>query len=218
MLAYFVLIGKDPRPNEQNFDGFAENIQETIDSKFRCKWHCLPAYLSRTIQACTCDSQAARMSFASALESFRAAHKMALSDKIAAVNPLILQEMAAIIEPLGVIEMDDFDRSVKVICGDPSKVIMLIMKNERDNIIVRIKITKVRSEADHRNIEKYLESAKNKSLSKFNVGSFKNLIGLIGQCRLDISADWPLKNEVSRVEIEDACNKIIEARNAMTLS
>lgn len=218
MLAFFILIGKDPRPNEQNFDGFVENIRKIIDSKFRCKWHCLPAYLSRTIEACTYDSQADRMSFASALESFRAAHKMALSDNIAAVNPLILQEMAAIIEPLGKIEMEDFDRSVKIICGDPSKVIMLIMKNERDKIIVGIKISKVRSEADHRNIEKYLDAAKNKSLSKLNVAIFKNLNGLIGQSRLDISADWPLKNEVSRVEIEDVCNKIIEARNAMTLS
>lgn len=218
MLSYFVLVGDDPRPNEQNFDNFREKIQETISKKFRCKWHCLPPYLSRTIKECTYDVQANRMSFASAVESFRAAHRMSLTDKIAAVNPLILQEMAAILEPIGKVEKEDFDRTVKITCGDPSKTIELRLRNERDNMIVRVKMSIVRSAADSRSIEKYLESAKNKSLSKLKGASFKNLDGTIGQSRLDISVDWPLKTEVSRVEIEDACNKIAEARNAMALN
>jgi eukaryotic-like serine/threonine-protein kinase len=218
MLTYFILVGNDPRPNEHNFERFKDRIKEVIQSKFKCKWHCLPVYLADTIENCTCDDQTDRMPFASAVEYFRAAHSMTLTDNIAASNPLILQEMAVLLDPLCKIETMDFGRKVEIICGDPSKQICLCLINDSNNMIVRITLSKVRKEGENRSISKYLESAKNKALSKLNVSTFKNISGTIGLSNLIINADWPLKSEVSRVEIEDICSKLIDARFSMELS
>lgn len=218
MLGFFMLVGENPRPNEQNFEGFRERTKETIKNRFNPKWRCLPNYLSGVIQNCTYDTQAYRMSLASAIESFRAAYDMTLTNEISNTNPLILQEMAVILEREGQIKTNDFGRKVIIDCLDPSKQISLGLDNDGDKIIIKIKISKVRSEGEQRNVAKYLESAKNKALANLKSNPFQKAKGIIGQSRLDIFAEWILYPKIRKSDIENVCKRISEARLNMELN
>ncbi|MEW6079733.1 MAG: SIR2 family protein [Thermodesulfobacteriota bacterium] len=217
MLAYFLFVGDDPRPNEQNFHKFKEHVRDSIRTRFSCNWRCLPSYLARTVEGCTRDKQQSRLPFTSAIEAFREAYRMTFSDQVSSSNPLVLEEMAVCLESDGSIDSHDFGREVHVHGIDPSKRIKLKLHNEGDTIVVHIELTKIRSEWDHRNVAKYLPTAKTKALSKLNVATLKNVDGTIGLSLLTVTAQWPLKTQVSRKEIEDVCARLLDARNAMDL-
>lgn len=217
MLAYFLFVGQNPRPNEQNFSGFEENIKEAITQRFSVHWRCLPAYLARTIVQCTYDLQADRMAFASAVASFREAHQMTGNDTIDDTNPLILQEIGSRVEPEGRFEIADFGRQIRVSGGDESKQISLKLESENNKVIVNVEISKVRSEAEHRHVVKYLDKAKNKAVSSLNVSPFTAVKGEIGRSRLDLYAKWPLNQTVSISDIEKVSNIIGDSRYAMEL-
>jgi serine/threonine protein kinase len=217
MLAFFLLVGDDPKPNEQSISGFQERIKDGIRNRYSCNWRCLPNYLARTIKGCTKENQPDRIAFSSAVEAFREAQMMTMNDKVTASNPLVLEEMAAIIEPDGTVETREFGRILSVQGIDPSKRIELRIENEDENIIVNIDISKVRSEGEQRNVAKYLENAKSKALSKLNFAIFKDVRGVIGQSCLNIIASIPMKEYVSGKEIQEICNRIIESRMAMNI-
>jgi serine/threonine protein kinase len=218
MLAFFVFIGEDPRPNEQNFKDFEECLKEAIKNKFNPRWYSLPAFLSRTIVECTRDKQSDRISFASALEAFREAYKMTLSDMVAVSNPLILGEIAARVSPEGLIEKIDFGRHLNVRGLDPSKEIELKMESMHDNVVITVKLSKVLgTEGDPRaNVVKYFKTAKDKSMSKLR-GILTDVQGLITSDRLMVMGYLPIKESFSRNEITNICTILLDARTSLTL-
>jgi serine/threonine protein kinase len=217
MLAYFVFTGDDPKPNEQNFKDFEGRVIDRIRRKFSCGWQCLPSYLARTIVECTYDSQRERMAFASAVEAFREAHKMTLSDAIGASNPLILEEIAAIVAPDSKVVLGDFRRNLKAGGADSSKQLDLKLESEGENAVIAITLSKVRSGSDNRFVPKYLDKAKDKALSKLRASPFRGVRGEIGQSRLDVHVQWPLGASVTRMDIEGVSNRLFEAQCLMTL-
>lgn len=218
MLAYFLLMGEDPRPNEQNFTDFERKLKDGINKKYSFKWQCLSSFLTETIIGCTIDQQGDRIPFSTAIENFRKALIMTTKNEVEAINPILLREMATTLEPYGKTEILDFGRLVKVTCQDPSKRISLKLTNDRDKIYIAIELSKVRTEGEQRNIAKYLENAKNKAISKINCLPFESVRGDIGRSMLTISVNWPLNEKVSLEEIKQVCKKIVEARYEMQLS
>jgi len=217
MLAFFVFMGEDPRPNEHKFPDFEQRIKERIKKKFAPRWHCLPAFLASTIVECTRDNQPDRMSFASALDAFREAYKMAFSNVLASGTPLLLDEIAAMIEPDVMPEKFYLERHLRVKGIDQSKQIDLSLESEGEKIVVAIELRKVRSEGEQRNVAKYLDAAKDKAVAKLRGAPFVSVRGEIGLSRLNVYAHWPLKESVSRKEIEEVYNRISDARSCMTL-
>ena len=217
MVAFFTFVGTDPRPNEQNFAGFEDRLQDTIRKRFAPSWHCLPAFLARTIVDCTRDLQPERMPFSSAIEAFREAKNMALNDQIIPNNRLILVEIATRVFPEGKLESLDFGRHLIARGLDPSKQIDLKLVSHDGNIVVIIELSKVRGEGDHRNVGKYLEKAKARAIGKLSGGIFDHIKGDIGLSSLSVYAHWPLKKFVSRGEIIEVSNELTDALVYMQL-
>ncbi len=217
MLAFFTLVGTDPRPNEQNFTGFKERLRETIVKRFTPIWHCLPAFLAKTIGECTLDHQPDRMPFSSAIEAFREAKNMALNDQIISNSQLILMEIAARVFPEAAPESSDFGRHLIAKGIDQSKEIDLKLESQEGNVVVFIELNKIRAEGEHRNVAKYLAKANDRAVAKLNVGIFNHVAGKIGQSRHSVYAHWPLKMMVARSDIIEVSNRITDALICMQL-
>ena len=142
---------------------------------------------------------------------------MASCDDVCGSDPLILEEMAACLEPDGQVEVCEFRRVLRLTGADKSKRVELALRTEDDRIVVAIEFSKVRSEGEHRNVAKYLASAKARAVSKLSKATLTNVEGIIGQSRLTVRAQWPLADRVSRKDIGDVCQMLADARNAMTL-
>jgi len=136
---------------------------------------------------------------------------------VAASNPLILEEIAARLDPEGYVDIRDFGRHLLIRGLDHSKQIELKLESEDDSVVLVLKLSKVQSESDFRNIIKYLRTSKDKAVSKLKKGPFKEVHGDIDQGRLDVYAHCPLKAVVSEDEIERIYDILFEVRCAMTL-
>lgn len=217
MLGFFVFVGNDPRPNEQNFEGYEEKIKKAIRIRFNCKWRSIPAYLASVISQCTADEQSKRMPFSSAVSCFKNALMMIGSDVIRATDPLVLEELASIISPDSIPERFDFGRLLKIKDIDPSKQIEIKLDGKGEDVFVDIKIQKLRNAGDNRNVVRYLEDAKNKALAKIRKGPFRDVKGIIGRSELVLSCKWFLGKNVTFNDIKQAANVIQEAKSMMDL-
>ncbi|PKK83400.1 MAG: hypothetical protein CVT49_08805 [candidate division Zixibacteria bacterium HGW-Zixibacteria-1] len=215
MLAYFVFVGDDPRPNAQKFSDFSDNVRKTIIKKYAYKWHCLPDYLTGIIIGCTKDNQNERISFSEAKDAFQAAYDMASSDKIRHSDPLLLREVACRIDPDGQFSISDFDRELSIRSGDGSKTIILKLISIENKPYVYTKLTKIKSAGDHRYAGKYINRTRDKAVSMLNVHPFVNPNGIIGQSLLEIEAYWPLDDFISLELIDKVTERIIAARAEM---
>lgn len=212
MIAYFVFLGENPRPNEQNFSDFRSRIRDQIRDILRCRWKALPGFLADLIVECTYDEQANRISFRDAVNGFKSALNMAMKDQITSSDPLLLREIAATVDPDAYVELEDFGRSLRFSGMDSSKQISLSLKNAGNGWHVQFKISKVASAGDNRNVSRYLESARDRGVSKLNFGEIKNLKGVISLGAVEITGEWKLKNLVDRADIVSFCTRISDAR------
>lgn len=217
MLAFFVFVGENPRPNEQNFPGFEVRVRDAIRRRLPSKWRSLPAHLANVVVECTHDEQQARMPFSSAVAAFRNAGRMALADCIDATDPLLLEELAAIISPDVVPNRMDFGRRVVVSSSDAAKVTTLSLVGNGDQISVHVQIHKARTAADPRGIAKYLERAKDKAVSRLDKHAFAKVRGTVGHGTLEVVGEWPLDRAVVRAEIQQVADLIQESQAAMDL-
>jgi hypothetical protein len=219
MLAYFLLCGEDPRPNQHKFPNFAESIQENIKRRFAPRWTSIPRYISETVKGCTQDKQADRIPFSVAMESFRTAHRMVSLNELDADHPVLLLEIASGVDPVeSEFEVHEFGRHIVATSHDRSKKIELRLSNDKERLCVDVVLSKVRSEHDHRNVMKYLPAAKDKVVSKLKSAGLKDVYGEIGLGRLDIHARAPLRSSVSISQIQALAKALVGARIEMELS
>jgi len=216
MLAYFLFVGSDPRPNEHNIDGYEARIREAIHRRFPCKWHALPNYLANIIIECTADAQNERSSMIVAVRGFNNALDMISSDSLPASHPLILEEIIARLGPHNEINRLDFGRCIRAECMDASKEIELSLTNDYRDVLINIRLSKMSTGTD-RNIAKYLENAKLRALAPLNCSLFQKTSGEIGLSRLDICAEWRLGTTVNKSILIEVCEKLIEARASLDL-
>ena len=217
MLAFFVFTGNDPTPNEHQFKGFKDKIQECIRNRFNYKWECLPALIAETIDGCCKNTQSERIPFNTALENFRVAFKMCSNNRIQINHPALLRELAIRIDSRGNYEVSEFGRKIEIITGDGSKTIKMELENNINKFYIHFELQKNRTDHDHRNILKYIDKAKDRALGILNTKSFFNLDGFIGKGLLKISADYHLPDELSVNEIANLAKQIDEAKAAMSL-
>lgn len=217
MLAYFVFVGTDPRPNEQSFEGFEEKVREAIRKKFKCRWHSVAPYLAHIIRESTRDNQTTRLAFSSALEAFRGARQMIMADTIGSTNPLLLEELAALLLPESTPERFDFGRHLRISGPDPTKLTELTLIGDGDRISIAIEMSKSRGAEDNRNVAKYLEGAKERALSRLRKHPLQDVQGIIGRSQLTLTARWPLTKMVNRSTIDDVSRIMIDARSHMDL-
>lgn len=212
MLGFFLLTGEDPRPNEQNFPGFNKRIGDSIDRDFRPDWLSLSRYLAHTIDRCTKDIQSERIGFSEALEAFRISHEMASSESVPSKHPLILLEIACRVESGGKLSIRDFDRQVLIVGPDTSKEIAVSLGEINNKTAIHIRLSKVRSEFEERNVAKYLQSSADKSISQLRAFPFDETHYDIGQSRIDLIAEWCPPKEVSLKDITKLSNALANAR------
>jgi eukaryotic-like serine/threonine-protein kinase len=219
MLAYYLLVGDDPRPNEQNFEGFMEKVKSSIHKRFRPEWSCLPSYFAEIIRGCTADEQSDRIPFSSAIEAFSDSLEMARNNTIDGHSPLVLFEIASRVDQEEQIQRTDFGRHVKGTSLDGSKEVELYLKNDvNENFFMEIKIVKMRTGFDARFVTEYIEKARDKAMSLLKKsGKFKTLHNDISMSRLDISAVWGIPSQVSLDEIIEVARVISEARSLLEL-
>lgn len=217
MLGFFVFVGTDPRPNEQNFDGFEEKVRAAIQKRFSCHWHALPPFLANIVRECTREDQASRLAFASALAAFRNAQQMASADTVKGTDPLLLEEISALILPESIPERSDFGRCLRTVGPDPSKSTKLSLEGDGDQVFVAVEMTKIRAAGDDRNVAKYLDKARDRAVARFKKHPFVDVRGEIGQSRLSLSGCWPVGKTVTLKEISEVARIIIDARSQMEL-
>ena len=215
MLAYFIFVGSDPRPNEHNISGYESRIRDAIKKRHPSNWRALPNYLAGLVESCTREDQDKRISMAIAIAGFKEAHRMVSSDCLRSSHPLILEEIAANLESEGTITRSDFGRTLVVQCMDPSKEFELALKNDGDCVFIAIRITKMQSTGDNRSVGKYLDDARNRALSRLNTNVFSNVRGVIGMGRVDIYARWILGKTANKKSIAMVCERLSEARSAL---
>lgn len=218
MIAFYLIVENNPRPNEHKFPDFRENITVCVQKKNDSNWNSLPRFLTNLIDGCTKDIQSERIPFSVAVESFETCHKIALSDTLKSNHPLVLLEIASIIDPTGKFEVTDFDRCVSILSADFSKKVEVLLRNDEDSIVIRLKLSKIRAEHEHRHVLKYLPTCKDKVISKLKTGQLRNVRGEIGMSRLDVEADWYPPQIVSSEDVKKIGELIIEARGLMELS
>jgi Serine/threonine protein kinase len=212
MLAYFLFIGEDPRPNEQNFKGYNDKISSAISHSLACKWACLPRYLSLVVERCTVDIQSERIGFSEAVDFFRNAWEMTTSDTIFAKNPLLVLEIACRVESEGKMTLSEFEREARIVGPIPSKEVVVKLCETGTRICLTINLTKTLGVGELRNVTKYIDSAAKKCVSKLRAFPFDKAYSQIGQSRVDIIAEWFPPPSVNLDQIESLCDAVTEAR------
>lgn len=215
MLAFFLFTGRNPSPNEHRLDNFEMELRKSLQTRFTSDWQSLIVYLSGLVVSCTLDKQSERIAFGSALEGFRTARDSCRSNKIACTHPLFLRELGTRLDVEGRFEVQDFGRRVRVHSKDNAKCIELQLDGKGDRIWVDIVLSRQRAESDPRHIERYLEKAKNKAVSKLNFNPLERVTGSIGRSRIDVSARWYVNKSVSVKLIAEIAERLSEARMEM---
>jgi serine/threonine protein kinase len=218
MIAFYLMVEDNPRPNEHKFPDFDKKIVGCVKKKNDSDWHSLPHYLKDVIVGCTKDVQSERIPFSSAVESFEICHTMALTNTLKSNHPLILLEIASVIDTSVQFKVTEFGRCVTVISADGSKQIEVRLKNDASSIVIGLKLSKIRADHEHRHVLKYLPTCRDKVISKLKTGQLKNIKGDIGTSRLDVVADWYPQLTVSSADVKKLGELVIEARCLLELS
>lgn len=211
MVAFFLFTGRDPRPNEQNFDNFTIDLENAIRKEFETTWVCLPKYLANLVSSCVEDVQSKRIGFSEAIEAFKVSLEMTTSNQVPSNHPLILLEIASRIDPDGKYDISDFGRKVNV-KGIEGKNIELELSKVSGSIAVCLKIIKIRSGMDARFVTKYLPTMKEKIISLLKKFKFDNIDGVVGTGRIDVSAIWLVPDKVSVEDLSRFSNTVLDAR------
>ncbi|MBI4284604.1 MAG: hypothetical protein HY670_01720 [Chloroflexi bacterium] len=163
------------------------------------------------------DEQSSRIPFSSAVETFRNAYDMVVTESVKAYNPSLLLELATRIELVQHCERNDHGRVITIPAIGGTKVTKLGLRNdENDNIYVSISITKVTAPHDHRWVPNHINKATEKAVSELNKHKkLRNVANNIGRGTLEVSGEWYVEKDVPLDEIAKVADIIKAARSTM---
>lgn len=216
MLAYYILVGENPAPNQHRFRDFKEQLMKQIHDKYRVAWKCLPSFLAETIEKATMNDPEKRISLDAFIYNMNAALNMLISNEIVNSNPMLLRELAAQIDNPNQIQIEDFGRKLFWTQDVIGKSIVLELTQLGKDVIINVKLTKMRMGQDLRE-PKYLERAKEKSLAAVNNTIFCRKKGEILMSEIDIEVIAKLPKNLSLKYISEVAKNIQEIRMEMEL-
>ena len=217
MLAYFLLVGGDPRDNEHMLDNFKEDTVKRIRGRFQLSWEYLPLYLADIIYKCTRDKQSERIPFLSAVDAFNTVYETLATGKLKSHSPIVLGEIAKRLSANDNLNVTEFDRKVAIESVDTSKTASIILYNDHHgNNMIKFRMQKVRSSFEHRNVASRINGVRDKAKSILYRNEFANINIQPGTSRIDIFADWLLDEYVSLQMIKDKSVPIGEIWQSMS--
>ena len=160
MLAYFILVGKNPAPYQHQFRNYEVDMEEMLTKRYKNSWRCLPSFLKETIYNATLHEPERRASLASFIYNMKVALDIVLADEIEYSNPLLLREIAYRIENNGKYEIKDFGRELIMKQEATGKSITMNLTQCGKRAVIKVHLEKMRMGQDLR-APKYLENAIN---------------------------------------------------------
>lgn len=200
MLAYYILIGKNPAPYQHQFRNYEEDMLEALQKNYKTRWKCLPAFLVEEIIKATWHEPEKRASLESFIYNMRVALDIELSDEIEYSNPLLLCEVARQIENTEKYEVEEFGRKLTMRQDVTGKSITMELTQNGKNAVIKVELSKIRMGQDLR-APKYLESAKNRALAAVDKKFFYNKKGEIemSAIKIYVTAKLPAKLDISYI-------------------
>ena len=216
MLAYYVLTGNNPMPNESLFGGFKERMLNEIQECEKFSWKCLPYYLSDTIFRSTNRIQTERISLDTFTGNLRVAIEMYLHQTISSTHPLVLLELRKRIDNLGNEEVSDFGRSISIDYPTLSKRVTLSMTSNNFNVNLNVSIERYMSSFDQREgIAKYFKAMKERASAQVDKTLFKDISSENTNTSITIRMSARLTDTVSLESIDALADNIREVRHAL---
>lgn len=219
MLAYYVLTGYDPRPNEQNFEEFKNKLQDNIKRRFQPEWDHISSYLAEIIECCTKDEQSERIPFSAAFETFKDCYGMIKNNCVAIYSPSLLLELATRVSiDNDEIKREEFGRAISISSLGGVKTTTLTLNDDiNDNLFIAINISRVTTEYDHRRVTEHISTAKEGAVSEMGKNKkIQDICSNIGRGRLNVSGEWhPSSRIVTLEEIKQIADIIRAARSRM---
>lgn len=155
MLAFFVFVGRHPRPGEQNFSDFQRTLKEALERFSGTVWRSVPSFLANLIVRSTDDQQASRPGFGDLVSALRRCRNLLAGDMGSLADPLILEEIAGGVSG-EIVERDMFGRSIKVQSGN--RTLRLLTDDSIEGATLKVSIDRVVAGYDRRGSRKNFES------------------------------------------------------------
>lgn len=171
MLAYYMLTGKNPTPNQPLHDGFSEQTFADIRNSYKFNWKSLPYLLRDTIVNTTKFSQANRISLDTFLENISVAKMMHLHNELPNTHPLLLRELRQRTADVGEETITDFGRTLHIKgCGVPIDM-TLSTTSVQSQVVLNVSVKRIADAADRRDgRSKYFQSKKERALAAVKKG------------------------------------------------
>lgn len=174
MLAYYVLTGENPMPNESQFASFPERLHQALTNKYNFNWKCLPEYLCNTILRATDPEQFKRMPLDVLIRNLNTAHDIYLNSELPNTHPLILLELKERLGSCTACNIQEFGRKICLDYAPLSKRVVLSTSSERSEIILSVVIERYTSDSDRRDgIAKYMKHSAEKAAARVDSTFFR---------------------------------------------
>lgn len=216
MLAYYILLGKNPAPNQHKFGNYEEEMLEGIYKNYKVKWKCLPTFLTEVIKNATLHDPGKRASLESFIYNMKVVQEMVISDEIEYSNPLLLREVARQIENTEKFEINDFGRKLTMKQEATGKSIVMELTQHGKNAVIQVLLSKMRMGQDLRQ-PKYLINAKNRALAIVNDTIFYDKKGEIQTSAISICVAAKLPEKLKLEYISRLAQNLVEIRAKMEL-
>ncbi len=216
MLAFYVLTGTNPIPNQALLQGFHSNLLSALCAVQKYNWTCLPYYLADTIISATKESQSDRCSLDAFIKNIKAAKDMYLSNTLPNTSPLILRELSTRIDPCAEVAFFDFGRKICIDTPNLSKKIVISTSSARSKIVLSVVIERYAHGADRRDgISKYFHTFKERALAVVNSDFFNSSRGESSNHDVTITLSSDLSDVVSLDFISGMAENICEIRREL---
>jgi serine/threonine protein kinase len=160
MLMFFVLTGRDPSANEQEFADFPRTIRNGVAERLSgsSEWRVLTEELAELVVLCTKRAQAERPGFDDVLARLKTFRDIALSSTMPAEDPILLKEIAY---RLGAtrddLDVQDFGRTI--VNRKHMRTYTLALTTWHGEAAIHFRVDRDRQEGDVRkNVGKFLKS------------------------------------------------------------
>lgn len=213
MLAYYVLTGSNPAPNESQFESFGEQLYKLLDSRYQYNWKCIPEYLCDTILRTTKREPLDRMPLDVFIHNLDTAREIYLNRELPNTHPLILRELKERLGECANCEISDFGQTITLDYIALSKRIIISRISQRRKIILSVIIERYTTDSDRRDsIAKYLKSMADRALSHVDGKLFRLSWedSLNSSILIHLEADLPEK--VGLQYIQAISSNILEVR------
>ena len=216
MLAYFILVGKNPAPYQHQFRNYEVDMEEMLAKRYKNSWRCLPSFLKETIYNATLHEPEQRASLASFIYNMKVALDIVLADEIEYSNPLLLREIAYRIENNGKYEIKDFGRELIMKQEATGKSITMNLTQCGKRAVIKVHLEKMRMGQDLR-APKYLENAINKALAVVDKSLFYDKKGEIVTSAINIDVTSNLPDRLTSDYISKLAKNLQKIRSEMEL-